>query len=67
MAETPIPGRRLLSVEEAAERLAVSKHTLYRRIQTGELDARRVGSHGAIRISAEALEALLKPAHREEP
>ena len=50
----------LLSVAQAAKRLNVSKPTIYRRIQEGDLPALRVGSGiGPIRIDADELERWL--------
>ncbi len=47
----------LLRVDIAAERLAVSRATLYRMVQRGELPIVRIGS--AVRIPVSALERWL--------
>lgn len=47
----------LLRVEVAAERLAVSRATLYRLIQRGELPTIRIGS--AVRVPVSAIERWL--------
>ena len=47
----------LLRVEVAAERLAVSRATLYRLIQRGELPTVRIGS--AVRVPVMAIERWL--------
>jgi len=58
----------LLSRSEAAERLAVSKSTIYRLIRSGELPAYKVG-HG-IRVAQTDLENYIKalppPVYKEE-
>jgi len=58
----------LLSRSEAAERLAVSKSTIYRLIRSGELPAFRVGHQ--VRIGAVDLENYIKalppPVYKEE-
>ena len=47
----------LLRIDTAAERLSVSRATLYRLIRSGEISTVRIGS--AVRISAAALERWL--------
>ena len=47
----------LLRIDTAAQRLAVSRATLYRMIQRGELSVVHIGS--AIRVPASALERWL--------
>jgi len=58
----------LLSRSEAAERLAVSKSTIYRLIRSGELPAYKVGHQ--VRISAVAIENYIRaqppPVYKEE-
>ncbi len=49
------PFRVLLTVEEAAERLAVGRTTVYRLIRSGELDSVRVGR--LRRVHVEAIDA----------
>lgn len=53
----------LLTIPEAARLLRVSTHTVRRRIADGQLEARRVGALGPLRIPARALGGLLRPAH----
>lgn len=51
---------RLLTVGEAAERLNVSKPTVYRRVAQGSLPALRVGDgYGPVRVDEDELEAWL--------
>ncbi len=46
----------LLSVKEAADRLGVSRTTLYRLVASGDLKSMRVGARrGAVRIAPDAL------------
>jgi excisionase family DNA binding protein len=52
----------LLTVNEAARRLRMSRVSLYRAVARGELDAYRVGENGPLRIPADALERFLRPA-----
>jgi excisionase family DNA binding protein len=47
----------LLRIDAAAERLAVSRATLYRMLQRGEIPTVRIGT--AVRIPASALERWL--------
>ncbi len=47
----------LLRIDAAAERLAVSRATLYRLLQRGELPTVRIGS--AVRVPVSALERWL--------
>jgi excisionase family DNA binding protein len=59
--ETP-----LLTVPEVAERLRVSRPTVYRRIRAGEIPAIRVGNtSGALRVPADELDAWLYGAPQE--
>jgi excisionase family DNA binding protein len=52
----------LLTVKEAADAIRVSKDSIYRRIESGELPARRIGRHGPLRIERDELDRLLRPA-----
>ncbi|GAA0509686.1 helix-turn-helix domain-containing protein [Saccharopolyspora thermophila] len=49
--------RVLLTVEQAAERLSLSRTTMFRLIKTGEIASVRIGK--ARRIPAEALDAYV--------
>lgn len=49
----------LLRVEEAAERLNVSRWTIYRWIKEGKLQATKIGS-GSLRVFAESVERLIE-------
>jgi excisionase family DNA binding protein len=60
--ETTAETRRLLTPSEAARELRLSRQTVYRRIASGELEARRVGVSGPLRVPEEAVERLLRPA-----
>ena len=51
---------KMLTIDDAAEELGVSKRTLRRLISSGSLPAYRVGSQ-AIRIKPADLEKALKP------
>jgi excisionase family DNA binding protein len=53
---------KLLDVAQTARRLHVSTMTVYRAVWRGELEAMRLGEHGQLRISEDALEAFLRPA-----
>lgn len=58
MARNPSPGGpRFLTALEAAERMRVSKMTVYRLIQTGKIPAVRIGK--AYRVREEDLETYL--------
>ena len=63
-ASMPV-AERYRTVPEIAAELLVSKRTIYRAIERGELQAIRVGTHGRIRVPIEALEALIRPARGE--
>ena len=52
--------RMLLTVPEVAERLRMSRSSVYRRIATGELPALRLGARGPLRIDARELDRLLR-------
>ena len=58
---TPMASRSdqelLLRIDAAAERLAVSRATLYRLVQRGELPTVRIGS--AVRVPVSAIERWL--------
>ena len=56
--------KQLLTLQEAAEVLRVTPMTVLRAIQSGKLEARRLGEHGRYRITAEALDAYLRPVKR---
>lgn len=59
MTSTLTVSRRLVSLAEAAEILAVSVKTVRRYIAAGELDAVRLGRR-TIRIKAESIERLIE-------
>jgi excisionase family DNA binding protein len=66
---TVLQDSPLLTVRETADRLRVSPQLVYRRIETGELQAVRLG-HGPkapIRITAVDLDRFLRPERREPP
>ncbi len=52
---------RFLAPGEAAQRLRCSIVTVYRAINRGELKARRLGAHGSLRISEDAVERFMRP------
>jgi excisionase family DNA binding protein len=58
-----VDSRRYLSVGEAALELRVSKQSIYRAVESGNLPAIRLQPLGALRIPADALEP---ERHREE-
>lgn len=58
MASTAATTRRLVSLTEAAEILAVSAKTARRYIAAGELDAIRLGRR-TIRIKADSIDRLI--------
>jgi excisionase family DNA binding protein len=57
---TDVQTPRLLSVAEAAERLGVSKRTIYRLIYAEILPAFQTRRNGAIRIDERELEEWLR-------
>lgn len=58
MTTTAKTARRLISLTEAADALAVSTKTVRRYIAAGELDAVRLGRR-TIRIKVESLDRLI--------
>lgn len=58
MATLAAPPRRLISLNEAADALAVSTKTVRRYIAAGDLDAVRLGRR-TIRIRIESLDKLI--------
>jgi excisionase family DNA binding protein len=53
--------RRLLTIDEAAERLGLSRRTVQRKIASGEIPAFQLGGKGtAIRIDERELERWLE-------
>ena len=53
------------SVSEVASVLNVSKMTVYRHIQSGRLEAERVGGSGSYRVTAGSLRRILEDDWRE--
>jgi excisionase family DNA binding protein len=54
-------ARRLLTVDQAAERLGLSRRTVQRKIASGEIPAFQLGGRGtAIRIDERELERWLE-------
>jgi excisionase family DNA binding protein len=52
--------RRLLTIDEVAERLGLSRHTVERKIAAGEIPALQLGGrHSPIRVDERELEAWL--------
>lgn len=51
----------LVSINEAADTLAVNHMTVRRMIQRGELPAYRIGKSRAIRIKSSDIEKMLRP------
>jgi excisionase family DNA binding protein len=56
-----IVAERYRTVSEVAAELLVSRRTIYRAIERGELSAVRVGERGRIRVPVDALEELIRP------
>ena len=56
----------LMTANEAAESLGVSKMTIYRLIKDGKLKAWRVAGEGPIRMESEDVEALKVPVKPDE-
>lgn len=59
--EIPLSGRRFLTATEAAERMRVSKMTVYRLIRTGALPAVQIGK--AYRVREDDLERYLNSSY----
>jgi excisionase family DNA binding protein len=57
---------RLLTADEAARELRLTRQSIYRMIGDGRLPAVRIGQDGPLRIEPEAVEALLRPARAAE-
>lgn len=55
----PVTAERFLTVNEVAAEFRVSKRTVYRSIQRGELPVARFGKR--IRVPVESLEELIRP------
>ena len=55
-SETPAPPAMALTVAEAAQRLRVSRYTVYQMCQSGRLRSFRPGTGRALRIPVEAVE-----------
>jgi excisionase family DNA binding protein len=53
-------GTALLKPAEAAEQLRVSRSTIYRLIETGQLPSVHVGERRAVRIPREAIAAYIR-------
>ena len=51
----------LLTIGEVCERLNYSRSSIYRRIQSGELEAVRLGRGAALRVRPDAVEPALTP------
>jgi len=62
--QTTVSDTELLTLQEAAQALRVTPVTVLRAIRSGKLEARRLGEHGRYRITAEALDAYLRPVKR---
>lgn len=61
--------KKILRVDEVAERLSCGKRTVYNLIESGELAAMRLGRTKGLRVSAEAVSHFLSRrfrAFREE-
>ena len=58
--ETP----KLLRVQEVAERLRLSRQSVYRKIENDELPALRLGNGGAVRVREDELEEWLERSRR---
>ena len=54
----------LLTIGEVCERLNYSRSSIYRRIQSGELEAVRLGRGAALRVRPDAVERALTPGGR---
>jgi excisionase family DNA binding protein len=58
---------QLLTVSEVARELRVSRLTIYRYVQGGNLPALRIGETGPLRIPRESISELVRPARGEKP
>ncbi len=56
-----LPDKALLRPDEVAIYFSVSVSTIYRWIDTGELDAVKIG-RGSVRIPRESVDKTIKPA-----
>jgi excisionase family DNA binding protein len=55
-----VNGTRMLRVKAVADMLDVSPSTIYRAIESGQLEALQMGSgHGAVRVPERAVQAFL--------
>jgi excisionase family DNA binding protein len=66
MTATRTDERPLWSVPDVARRLGVSRHSIYRRIASGELEAYTVGKAGTLRVPPRAVDELLKPTRSDD-
>jgi excisionase family DNA binding protein len=72
MVISGLPNKALLTVPETAATLAVSRHTIYRFLQRGELDAHKIGvarcnQRSYMRVTRASIERFLAdPARRME-
>lgn len=58
--ETPHPSTRMFRVKEVATRLNVHVSTVYRLIESGQLNSVRVGmGKGTVRVPEESLDSYL--------
>jgi len=58
VAKVHRPGRSLLTVDEVAKELRVSRMTAYRRVHDGSIPALRIGRN--IRVTEKALDAYIR-------
>lgn len=58
--DTTPEGTALLKPAEAAEQLRVSRATIYRLIETGQLPSVHVGERRAVRVPREAISAYIR-------
>jgi excisionase family DNA binding protein len=63
MTETVLPGRLLLSPEEAARALSISRTRVYELMASGRLRSLKIGR--SRRISVDALAAFVSAASKE--
>jgi excisionase family DNA binding protein len=54
-----VTRRELLSPAEVAERLGVTRQTIYRKIHSGQMPALRLGDDGPLRVDAAELDEWL--------